>query len=85
MTDMRIVLAVGVACLLWGALCIRLSLKAARIRPAWPVKPADRQPIAVAPVPPCHCGQPIPAGRKATCSPQCRFEDDDHGPNGDDQ
>lgn len=28
----------------------------------------------------CDCGQPIPAGRKATCSPQCRFADDDHGP-----
>jgi hypothetical protein len=32
------------------------------------------------PLPPCDCGQPIPAGRKATCSRECRFADDDHGP-----
>lgn len=34
---------------------------------------------------PCHCGAPIPAGRVAYCSPRCRWADDDHGPNGDDQ
>lgn len=29
---------------------------------------------------PCHCGQPVPADRVAYCSRECRFEDDDHGP-----
>jgi hypothetical protein len=33
----------------------------------------------------CHCGQPIPAGLVAYCTRACRWADDDHGPNGDDQ
>lgn len=40
---------------------------------------------AVKPCPPCHCGRAIPAGAVAYCSITCRFDDDDHGPNGDDQ
>jgi predicted nucleic acid-binding Zn ribbon protein len=33
-------------------------------------------PRPIAPAAPCHCGQPIPPGRVAYCSPRCRFEDD---------
>ncbi len=34
-----------------------------------------------------HCGDPIPADRllKEFCDDRCRWADDDHGPNGDDQ
>lgn len=31
-------------------------------------------------VPACHCGQPLPAGFVAYCSPGCRLADKDHGP-----
>lgn len=84
MTDMRIVLAVALACILFGALCIRLSIKAAQIRPATPVKPADRQPE---PTPgDCeYCGWPLASTRITYCTSACRLADMDHGPNGDDQ
>jgi hypothetical protein len=83
---MRIVLALGVACLLLGFLCIRLSIKAARIRPVWPAMPADRQPT---PIPgDCEywaCGRTLTSLNATYCRPACRLADKDHGPNGDDQ
>lgn len=51
-------------------------------------KLADGEPAkaAASTAPLCDCGQPIPINqRKAYCSDRCRWADDDHGPNGDDQ
>lgn len=32
-----------------------------------------------------HCGWPLPSDRIAYCTRACRWADEDHGPNGDDQ
>ena len=50
---------------------------------AWKCRHTRAQRHGKAPLdtaPACHCGQPIPAGRKAYCSPGCRLADKDHGP-----
>lgn len=39
-----------------------------------------KAPVDDQPTPPCHCGAPIPAGRKAYCSDRCLYADQDHGP-----
>lgn len=36
--------------------------------------------MILAEVAPCPCGRPIPEGRVAYCSDECKRADDDHGP-----
>ncbi len=43
---------------------------------AWKCRHTQAQRYGKTPAaPPCHCGQPIPAGRVAFCSARCRNED----------